>query len=515
MQIKADIVIIGASTGGCAAALSALRLGRNVVLTEATDWIGGQLTSQGVPADEHRFIETSGCTASYRQFRALVRDYYKRGFALTPQARSDPFFNPGNAAVGRLSADPRVCLATLEELLAPYACSGQLTLLLRCTPQQVLTMNSRVAGVILKMAETGEEAALEAAYYLDATDCGDLLPLSNAEYVCGAESQADTGELHALSGPADPLDMQAVSHCFAVDYIEGMDFTIDRPREYDFWKDYQAPYWPDRQLSMITPHHITHRPLKWTLFGEDGGRDMFQYRRIADKANFIPGAFAGDVTIINVPQTDYFLGTVFDHDQAARHLESAKQLSLSFLYWLQTSAPRPDGKLGYPGLRLRRDVMGTADGLAKSVYIRESRRMRTEFTILEQHVGKQARGCDQALQFTDSVGIGLYRIDLHPSTTLRNYIDIECLPFQIPLGSLIPVRMENLLPACKNIGTTHITNGCYRLHPVEWNIGESAGALASYCVETRHSPRSVSHTPALLNDFQALLTRLGIELRWQ
>ena len=51
------------------------------------------------------------------------------------------------------------------------------------------------------------------------------------------------------------------------------------------------------------------------------------------------------------------------------------------------------------------------------------------------------------------------------------------IPFEIPLGALLPERVENLLPACKNIGTTHITNGCYRLHPVEWNIGEAAGAL--------------------------------------
>jgi len=42
--------------------------------------------------------------------------------------------------------------------------------------------------------------------------------------------------------------------------------------------------------------------------------------------------------------------------------------------------------------------------------------------------------------------------------------------------------MVNLLPACKNLGVTHITNGCYRLHPVEWNIGEAVGALAAFCV---------------------------------
>ena len=80
------------------------------------------------------------------------------------------------------------------------------------------------------------------------------------------------------------------------------------------------------------------------------------------------------------------------------------------------------------------------------------------------------------------MGVGSYRIDLHPSTGGNNYIDISSLPFQIPLGALIPRRVENLLPACKNLGTTHITNGCYRLHPVEWAIGEAAGALAAYCL---------------------------------
>ena len=76
-----------------------------------------------------------------------------------------------------------------------------------------------------------------------------------------------------------------------------------------------------------------------------------------------------------------------------------------------------------------------------------------------------------AEQFADSVGIGSYRIDLHPSTGQRNYVDVANWPFQIPLGALIPVRSENLLPANKNLGSTHITNGCYRLHPVETVTG--------------------------------------------
>ncbi len=59
-------------------------------------------------------------------------------------------------------------------------------------------------------------------------------------------------------------------------------------------------------------------------------------------------------------------------------------------------------------------------------------------------------------------------------------------PFQIPLGALLPVRVDNLLPACKNLGTTRITSGAYRVHPVERSIGEAAGALA---VATRNDER--------------------------
>nr|WP_304710190.1 FAD-dependent oxidoreductase [uncultured Acetatifactor sp.] len=512
MEYHVDVAVIGASTGGTAAALAALQAGCSVLLTEETDWIGGQFTSQAVPGDEHRWIEEKGAARNYRIFRNRIRDYYSRNFPLTKRAQNDKFFNPGNAAVGRLSADPRVAVAVLDEMLMPYLFSGRLTLLLKCRLTEAAVEGDKIDSVTVYHKETGDLHQIKALYYLDGTDTGEMLPLSGAEYVTGAESKLQTGELHAPE-TADPLDMQAVTRCFAVDYIPGEDFTIEKPQAYEFWKNYQADYWPGKQLGMVTPHHVTHQPLNWSLFGENG-RDMFQYRRILDISNFSEGEYKSDVTIINVPQTDYFLGPVIECEDAESHLQAAGDLSLSFLYWLQTEAVRPDGKIGYRGLRLRKDVVGTSDGLAKAVYIRESRRIKAEFTILEEHVGKEARGSDKAEEFRDSVGIGAYRIDLHPSTGNRNYLDIDCLPFQIPLGSLIPVRMENMLPACKNIGTTHITNGCYRLHPVEWTIGEAAGHLAAFCISRGYIPREVRNTEEKLHDFQKLLMEAGIELSW-
>jgi hypothetical protein len=79
---------------------------------------------------------------------------------------------------------------------------------------------------------------------------------------------------------------------------------------------------------------------------------------------------------------------------------------------------------------------------------------------------------------------------------------------------LLPQRVENLLPAGKNIGVTHITNGCYRLHPVEWNIGEALGSLVVYCLDNKLTPRQVRNTPEQMEDFQRLLARQGVETSW-
>ncbi len=518
-ETRTDILITGAGVGGVAGALAALKLGKRVILTEETDWIGGQLTAQAVPPDEHPWIESHGCTASYREFRERVRAWYRRNYPLLPQHRNDPRLNPGGGWVSQLCHEPRVALAVLHEMLAPWVGGGQLTLWERTVPVAVETDGDRFRSVTLRDLDTGDETVVTATCVVDATELGDLLELGQVEHVIGAEGQDTTGELHAPPA-ADPLDQQAISWCFAIDHLEGEDHTIDKPAPYDFWRGYQSDFWPGPQLGWVDVNPETLQPREMAIFtaptASDPPRDFWRYRRILDRAKYPGGTFASDITLVNWPQLDYWLGPLLgvDDDARDRHLEGARQLSLSFLHWMQTEAPRHDGAAGYPGLRLRSDVTGTKHGLAKAVYIRESRRIEAEFTVTEGHIGVEMRK-DGPAKFHDSVGIGSYRIDLHPSTALRTYVDISSWPFQIPLGSLIPKRVENLLPANKNLGTTHITNGCYRLHPVEWNIGEAAGALAAWSLSTGESPRAIRNTPERLADFQRLLeARLGFELDW-
>lgn len=528
-ELAADLIILGGGTGGCAAALAACRAGLRVILTEATDWIGGQLTAQAVPPDEHPWIESFGCTRSYREFRDGVRAFYRERYPLTPEARAQRHLNPGNGWVSRLCHEPRVALAVLDQMLAPHLSGGRLTILLEHVPVAAETAGDRVRAVQVEDRRSGTRRTLTAPLFVDATELGDLLPLTGTEYVIGAEAQRETGEPHAPAEP-DPGNQQAFTCCFAVDYLEGEDHTIERPAEYDFWRNYVpqlTPPWPGPLLSWKTTHPVTLQPREVAFdptLKVAGLNNLWTYRRIAAAAQFAPGTYRSDISLVNWPQNDYWLGPLVDvpAEEASRHLARAKQLSLALLYWMQTEAPRPDGGTGWKGLRLRADVVGTTDGLAKAPYLREARRLRAEFTVLEQHVGTEARmaATGQAREevvaepFPDSVGVGAYRIDLHPTTGGKNYLDLSSLPFQIPLGALIPRRVENLLAAAKNIGTTHITNGAYRLHPVEWNIGEAAGALAAFCRARKTVPRQVRNTPKLLAEFQQSLRQQGVELEW-
>ena len=522
----ADLVVVGAGLGGCAVALAAARAGLRVVMTEETDWIGGQLTAQAVPLDENAWVESVGGSETYRTLRRSIREYYARHYPLTEAARANPALNPGNGSVSRLCHEPRVGLAALEAMLAPLVAARRIVVLPGHRALDAAMRGDRVDTVRVVSAASGRRLVLRAPYFVDATELGELLPLTGTEYVIGAEARDETGEAHAAA-VAQPANQQAFTCCCAVDYLDGQDHVIDKPSEYAFWRDHVpnlSPPWPGRLLSLVYSQPRTLQPFTMG-FDPRASEGLFRYRRIVDRTNFVPGTYDGDVTLVNWPQNDYMLGNLVDvaPGEAARHVARAKQLSLSLLYWLQTECPRPDGGVGWKGLRLRPDIVGTEDGLAKYPYVRESRRIRAEFTILEQHVATADRlrrtgGSDpdtaSSEAFADTVGIGSYAIDLHPSTGGDNYIDFTTRPFQIPLGALIPRRVENLLPACKNIGTTHVTNGCYRLHPVEWGIGEAVGALAAFCLRTRQSPRAVRNTPTLLADFQRDLSERGVRLSW-
>ena len=201
---------------------------------------------------------------------------------------------------------------------------------------------------------------------------------------------------------------------------------------------------------------------------------MVRFRRILDRTIFStvrPRAISPSSTGRRTT-TGPALCAASTPSERAAHLEASRQFSLSLLYWLQTEAPRPDGGDGYPGLLLRGDVVGGApDGLALAPYVGNrgecapsspcssntspTRSVRTDPTI--RRLGRNRLLSDR------SASEGQW----------RPYLDIGAGPFRSARRNDSGARRKP--PSRREEpGRTHITDGAFRVHPVEWTIGEVA-----------------------------------------
>jgi len=550
-EIRTEVCIAGGGCGGVAAAMSLLRSGRSCVLVEPTPMLGGQLSSQGVPPDENPWVEGEGpgapgfvgATASYASFRARVRAHYRDHESLTPEAAANDRLDPGGGWVSRLCFAPRLADTIIRAMLAEAAREGggKLTLLDR-TDWVTLDADAekRSVGPLTVRNAGGSETVIHADLHLDATETGDLLELGGVEHAIGAEAQRVYGELHGrddlLAGvDHDPLDQQACTWCFAAEHRPGEDHTIDRPAGYDFWRcaiPEMTPAWTGPLFSWVVPSHneAGHRRfglVPWPDEPPEGELELWRYRRIVEAAAHTDGR--PGVSLFNVVQMDHWRAPLLGvtPDQRRLALDAAREQSRCFLYWMQTEAPRHekghDGGTGYPGLRLRGDELGSDDGFALACYIREPRRLRARTILTERHVGtEQRKGLPSQDRtpygvgepFADSVAIGHYPIDLHPSCAGRNSVYVAACPFRVPLGSLVPARVTNLLAAGKCLGVSHVANGSTRLHPVEWAVGEAAGVVAAVCLERGTTPAALHGDRAGWPDLRTRLHEMGCPTAW-
>lgn len=507
--IACDFLIAGAGAGGFAASMQAAQRGHTVCLTEETDWIGGQLTAGGVSAlDEHRFIEITGGTRSYYELRERIRSYYRQHYQLSPAASRLENLNPGSCYVSALCFEPKAALAALDAMRQPYP---GINLLLRTRIISLDVKEGRITSALAFRFDTNELIRLQPRFVLDATETGELLPLAHVPYVVGSEAQADTHEPHAAAS-ANAACVQSFTYPFAIEPRPGEQHRVPKPVGYERIRDSQ-PF----SLRIVYPEDLGWKgAVQYTMFGDlppvpnnMSPGPFFAWRRLLDSRNFTGTNAPRDLALINWPKQDYHTESLLDRTPAdtVRILQEAKRVSLAFLYWLQNDLPRDDGQgRGYPELMLRPDVMGSSDGLSKYPYIRESRRLRAAGRVVEQDIVVEDASVVRAKPFADSIGTGFYMVDIHPCGANERGRMMMPKPFQVPMATLVPSGVSNLLAAGKNLGVTHLTNGAFRLHPIEWNIGESAAIMGSFALRSGHLPRAA--------DIQPELIKAGISLVW-
>jgi hypothetical protein len=522
-----DVLVVGEGMGGTAAALASASSGVTTCLVAFQEWLGGQATSQGVSALDEGIPWTCHphFSADYARFRHLIRQFYLDTYSVVDPLNNYDWegaagFDPGSCWVSRLCFEPQVGAAVLDEMAAPLLASGDLVILRGLEPTGVLAAGGRIDGAVFS-ATLGDgtivEARIRSAVTIDATELGDLIALGAVPCRTGAEDRADTGETHARD-VAGPDCVQPFTYTFILERRpSGEDHTIAVPPGYD-----------------ASRYSLTAGRRYYVFDDPDGNPTFWTYRRLIAAGNFNePAAFPYDLAMINWgpdgnDYDDLCLGdepsgcNIVDKSPAdtAAILQLARDYTLGFVYWLQHDAPRDDGGCcGYPNLLLRTDIFPTSDGLSPYPYIREARRIRAIITITEEDI-REDPARSRAVLFDDSVGTNLYGMDLHQCAGGDILYEDPTwsgamLPAQIPLRALIPESVDGFLAAAKDIGTTHLSNGAYRLHPSEWHIGEAAGTAAAMAAAEGIEVRQIAGSTDRLRALQhALVTQRGMPIFW-
>lgn len=530
-NLTCSILVVGGSTAAYSAALVALQMNVDVCLVQPQKMVGGQFTAQGLPASDDGDLLKQKASFSTVDGEAFALSKNQRWFRdrqrqLQP-VRGRIQQNPGGAWVCPITTTPVVAAIAMNERLTPYLDSGKLRLIVQSEPVEVLMSQPvevaraqaerpRVVGVKFR-DQAGHFFTITAPVTIEATDFGDLLELADLPSRVGQESRFDTGEA-ILADEAVPACQQSFTFNVVVERTApGHGQVMAQPKGYgrEPWlnlRDFTGDYW-------------IRKTKGWDKRGFFAPYGIFRYRRLKRMSTYEKAVSVGDVSVINWgtsahPERGQCCGNDFrrgaligvNRQERAVLIERARDRAKAYVHYLQTHDSSD--------LKPRGDLTWSPDGIAIEPYIREARRGIALTTIRHEDVAEsffpnQAR----ARTFDDSLGIGQYHyLDLHGNLQAGHITpkgkDAAALPFSLPAKSLVPMATDGLVLSAKSIGTTHITNAAYRMHPMEWAIGEASGFLAVFSVWARESPRTIAETLPLLRKLQGFMARNGIPIFW-
>ena len=527
--LTTSILVVGGSTAAYAATLTALKMNLDVCLVQPQRVVGGQFTAQALPAsDDSHLLKTQAglMTVAGEEFGISIaqKQFRQRQRQLQP-VRGRVVANPGGGWVGPIAVTPTVAATAPNEPLMPYLRSGKLTLIPDSDPTEVIQDTSnpdrpRIQGVKFRHRPNGNYFSVTAKVTLEATDLGELLELAKLPSRVGQEARDETGEA-ILPTDARPECQQSFTFDVLVERTSpGRGVPIGKPT------DPSLPSWLN--WSEFTSLFWVKKPQGWSKRDFFNPFGIFRYRRLLRHSLAENTVSVGDVAVINWGTSanpaagshafcgnDYRNGYLIGHgpEQRRQQIARARDRARAYIHYLQTQGGAAD-------LKPRGDLTWTQDGIALEPYIREARRGVALTTIRHEDVAESFfMGEARSRCFTDSLGIGDYHyLDLHGNLVDGHVSpkgkDVIALPFTLPAGSLVPQSADGLILSAKSIGTTHITNAAYRMHPMEWAIGEASGLLAVYAVWTGEEVSQVVTTPAHLRKLQGFLTRNGIPIFW-
>lgn len=548
--IDTDLLIVGGTESGWAAAMQAARLGvESITIVHDGHWLGGQFTEQALACvDENKGVGEVGWGVDWHPMK---RSFHRSGLFAELMRRIEAFNRqqygqamPGRPWHGPSTFRPREAEAVFREMLQPYLNSGQVELITShaAVAASVEESGERPRLIGLSFAPLGSEKAdlhVNAAITIDASDWGDAIQLSGAEYECGPDPRSRYDE---VSAPADlsenpPNEMNPITWAMIVVESDG-ETPIDRPPRYDDrnypratflsldafrdlrW-DRDKPglgairHWPDRdqasarQLSVYTVRRIvdgTTSRLGQTMIllnymnGQDYPLERLPQHVVDALEATEPGASQKNIVRMTRAQREIIF------EDARRHAKGV-------LYHLQNFVhQRADDRANSFRRFQLSDEFGTPDHLPPKPYIRESLRLKAMYMMREQD-GRNRDGETKdhaeerfaSVMYPDGLFAWQFHYDFH--RTGRTYLTDEgpvgpWIDYHkpnrhtrflsdrsvFPMRSLIPRRMDGLIGAQKNLGCSSIVSAAIRLHDQCIAVGQVAGAIATVSLRSGQKP---------------------------
>jgi hypothetical protein len=442
--LEADVLVVGGGTGGIGAALQSARLGARTIVAEPTPWLGGMLSAAGVSATDGNHRLPSGI---WREFRERIYAHYGGPETVNTGWVSNTHF------------EPHVADRVFKEMAAA---EPSLRVLFRHRFVDVVREGARVRGAVLEDLATGRRVEVRAKVVVDGTDLGDVLARAGAAFDLGLEADSVSGENAGIAASSDVV--QDLTWCAILkDYGPGADRTIPRPEGYD-------PAEFDCSSTSYCKDATREKPTV-------DARKMLDYARLPGGKYLVNWPNRGNDTYLNV--------VGLDDVAREKALEAAKATTLRFVYFIQH-------ELGFRNLGLADDEYPTKDRLPFIPYHREGRRLRGVVRFTARDIAEPFGPRDPL--YRTGISVGDYPIDHHHkrNPTAPQHLWFVPVPsFSVPLGALVPEKVDGLVVADKAISVSNVANGTTRLQPVVLLTGQAAGALAALAARDGREPRAV------------------------
>lgn len=479
-----DVVVVGATVPGIAAAINAARYGHRVALTDHTDRIGGLVTG-GLSCTDFKSLES--VQGTFRDFMNRVESHYVRVYGAGSRQVTDCRFGA--------YAEPHVALKILHEMLAEHPGIH----VFKKHQLDSAVMGTRSGGLAFIQAArftdltSAKPVVLAGRYFIDATYEGDLAAYADAACRVGRESRWAFGERFAGKLYFNDGKILPGSTGQGDSLIQGYNFRPTMTQR------------PDNRVLIEKPARYQREAYTYLLpyFKSGKIKKIFTTNREGIlRVQPLPNDKADINDIKNAPFRLCLFGQNTAYPNGTWNVRKAieqqhREHVLGVLYFLQNDPEMPETHLAEArSWGLAKDEFEDNNHFPARLYVREARRIVGEYTFQEHDTQMAPESVRTPVQ-TTSVGVGDYALNchgehgpgpLHVGITEGDFA-YAVTPFQIPYGVMLPKGFANLLVPVA-VSASHIGFSALRLEPTWTALGQAAG-LAAHIALVKKCPVNV------------------------